>query len=633
MKLLLRLNIKLRLLLSTVVSAIGLVALLLVTMAENRTQADLANALRSLEMINADVLMLRRNEKDFISRKDLKYQDKFLANHADLLNKVIKIKVFFQDHDIDTAAVENLIDNLTSYRDAFNQLIAIQKGIGLNPKDGLYGGLRSAVHNVEEKLNQQNDNELLVNMLQLRRNEKDFMLRLDNKYIDSFNGNIEAFRNTVSNSAYQPAFKSSVLDTIDSYQRQFTALTKKQQEFGLTPEEGMLGQMRTTVHKTETSLTAMRTAAIERLTYLENKGQIIALIIFAVVILMVITIMYIISRSISQPLAKMGSQVREIRKTNDLTLRTKIEGNDEVAELSAFTDNLLDSFEGLICNVNAALLTLDRASQNLAQNITNTSQGMQQQQLESDMVATAATEMEASIADVSVSTNQMAERAAKTRDDTMARKSEIDGCVTEIGELSDKLDLLTTVVNQLETDSQTIGSVLDVIRAIAEQTNLLALNAAIEAARAGDQGRGFAVVADEVRNLAMRTQESTQEIESIISSLQNRTKTIVSDMQLCQTQGARSAAQVANTSQSLTIITDEISSIVELTSQVAEAIGQQTEVTSEVHENVLRIRDLSSEASESAAKNTNESDAVRRQVAKLSEEVSQFKTRWARHSW
>ncbi|MCV2884940.1 methyl-accepting chemotaxis protein [Aestuariibacter sp. AA17] len=621
-----KLTVRRRLIVNAVVVGIGFLILIGLSMFEINNQTKIGLALRDLESISTQVFILRRNEKDFLMRKDLKYAEDHDKNYAKLKVHIEALRQFFDDTGIETAPFSALGQRVDEYHEAFSRLVELQKEIGLHPKDGLYGGLRAAVHSVEEALKSQSDYKLLAAMLQLRRNEKDFMLREDMKYLDRFNGNVEAFRQAVLDAGYAPDLTQQLGDAIDSYQRQFRALVEKQQQLGLTPEMGVLGEMRQAIHNTETSLDALDKLGRESLEAQKTKTLIFQIVLFILIFSVVMVLVMLTAASIVKPLVKMRSIVHKSRENNDLTLRTQIQGKDEIASLSEFVDSLLDAFQSLIKDVHTASITLDRATENLSENVQLTSSSMLRQQAESDMVATAANEMEASIAEVANNTTAMAERAESTNNDTIARKKEIDESVRQINVLSSKLNSVTDVVNQLEVDSQTIGSVLDVIRGIAEQTNLLALNAAIEAARAGEQGRGFAVVADEVRNLAMRTQESTREIESIISTLQERTSSIVSEMQECQKQGEDSAKQVANASASLAETTNNIRAIMEMTTQVAEAIRQQNMVTSEVNENVLKIRDITTEVSESAGKNAQDSASVKEQAKILSKVVRKFKT-------
>ena len=180
-------------------------------------------------------------------------------------------------------------------------------------------------------------------------------------------------------------------------------------------------------------------------------------------------------------------------------------------------------------------------------------------------------------------------------------------------------------MSQLQKESETIGSVLDVIRGIAEQTNLLALNAAIEAARAGDQGRGFAVVADEVRNLAIRTQKSTQEIAGIISSLQKQTGSIVEVMATCREQGNRSSDQASTAGELLGQITQDVTHIMDMSTQIAAAIEQQSLVANEVNRNVNNIRDIAQESSIMAEENARSSEGLNEQAQLLNKAVAKYR--------
>ena len=194
-----------------------------------------------------------------------------------------------------------------------------------------------------------------------------------------------------------------------------------------------------------------------------------------------------------------------------------------------------------------------------------------------------------------------------------------------IRQLADEMEETVQAVARLEQDTKQIGSVLDVIRGIAEQTNLLALNAAIEAARAGDQGRGFAVVADEVRSLAIRTQKSTQEIAGIISSLQKQTGNIVGMMATCREQGNSSSEQASMAGELLEQITQDVTHIMDMSTQIAAAIEQQSLVANEVNRNVNNIRDIAQESSIMAEENARSSEGLNEQAQLLNKAVAKYR--------
>ncbi len=353
--------------------------------------------------------------------------------------------------------------------------------------------------------------------------------------------------------------------------------------------------------------------------------QLLAMTILVIAAVIVTTLLIMTSRAIIQPIDRAVAAIARIRQDNDLSVQIETHGNDEIAQLTNNINTLTSDFRGLIYNVNNALETLNSATEELAQTTAATSTGVQEQLQEADMVATAATEMQATIHDISGNTEQAASRAQATNENAAQGRQEVDSTVLRIAQLSDSLGGASDVVGQLEKDADTIGSVLDVIRGIAEQTNLLALNAAIEAARAGEQGRGFAVVADEVRSLAQRTQDSTQEIENIISALQQRTQEVVTIMQRCREQGGESADQASRAGDLLSSITQEIETIMEMSTQIAVAIEQQSQVASEVNQNVVRIRDIAEQASSHASSNAHTSEEVAEQARVLREAVAKYR--------
>lgn len=618
-------TIKMRLLLNTLIIAIGLVLLLIMMLYKLDYLSTLGSELSSVEKLTSSVLKLRRYEKDFIARKDLRYADMHQQNYQLLKQDIQRLEGFFRDQAMPTSALMDFANSLDLYRQKFVQLVSLQQQIGFSSKEGLYAQLHDAVEQIEGLLQQQKHSSLLVGVLLLRRNEQNFMLHSDLLYQQKFNDRIERLRSDIQQAGLLADFQSQILSALDLYQQRFTLLVAKRQELGLKPSLGVMGEMHRFVHKTEKARKTMLQESVNNLQGAKNKALYSGVVLFLIIMVIVLLLVIITGRSISKPLLMASEVVQQIKDSNDLTLRVQYQGEDEIGKLIYFVNSMLDAFQTLIKNVNEALLTLNNATTNLSQNVTNTSDGMLQQRTESDSVASAATQMQANINDAANNTTTVAERAENTSKNAIARQHDVAHTVQRIGQLSHKLTEVTEKVSLLEADSQTIGSVLDVIRGIAEQTNLLALNAAIEAARAGEQGRGFAVVADEVRNLAMRTQESTQEIEAIIGTLQRRTKEIVVEVQLCQDQGVESSQEIAEAGDSLQQITEDINDIMAMTAQVAEAIRQQNDVAVEVHQNVIRIRDIANSASENAQRNAQESAAVEEQAKILSEVVSKYK--------
>jgi len=585
---------------------------------------DDVDVARNIGDIESDVLELRRNEKDFLARKDLKYLDKFNKKVIQIKSTLSTLKSSFVKNNNKTTEVDQLTKVLVDYNSHFKALVESQKRIGLNPKDGLYGELRIAVHDVEALLGS-NDYKLLSNMLQLRRNEKDFMLRLDEKYLTRWQDNAAIFSDNINESSLDSAVKTQITEYLSAYQTAFENLVSAQKEMGLNSSSGIQGAMRTTVHKVD-DLTAKliietKEAVEEHIFYVDTLAYSVSIIILVIALVFGI----IFSRSILSGITQLKDTMNQVSETQDLSLAVNTSSDDEIGEMATVFNNMLGSFRDLITSVNQSVNTVNEATDSLSQNIHLANSGVDSQIQQTDMVATAVTEMVATVDEIANNTNAAASKAETTNNNAISGKEGVTQTITKIDMLSEKLRESEVIVQELAKDSDTIGSVLDVIRGIAEQTNLLALNAAIEAARAGEQGRGFAVVADEVRTLASRTQDSTQEIETIISSLQGRTKEIVSHMAICRTQGTDSAEQASSAGQMLEEITQDVSTIMEMNTAIAAAIKEQSTVASEVNQHVVEIRDVAEQAGSISHQNAEMSEELSQQAMVLNKEVSQFK--------
>ena len=612
-----RLSIKQRLFINGGALVVAMTIMLLILFYQSAQLTSLARTQQLVEQISTDVLMFRRHEKDFMMRTDLKYLQRWQEHYQQMAQRSRELMTLLQRHAIDQQPLQSFLQLTSSYQQSFNQLVQQQQVIGLQYNAGLLGEFRQATHQLEQRFDILGRDDLTVLLLQLRRAEKDFLLRKDLAYAEQFDKLILQLNQQLNgdNDSQRLA---------QLYQQQFAALVKAMQQLGLDETQGVTGVMRKAIQGTEGSLQALSSQTGQAITAAVASTQQLAIAVFVLVLVSVLLLVVLTSRSILRPVMDVCQAIGLIRANNDFRMRVAVAGKDEMTRLATDFNAMLGDFQDLIKTVNQALEMLDQATNELAQSTADTSRGMQQQQNETDMVATAVTEMGATINEIAANTETTAAKAEATNQNAQSGRTEVQQTVQRINQLSERLQNATNVVAELEKDSQTIGSVLDVIRAIAEQTNLLALNAAIEAARAGEQGRGFAVVADEVRNLAMRTQDSTRQIESIVGGLQGRTHNIVQVIQDCRQQGEDSAGQANVAMQLLSEITSDVTNIMDMTTQIAAAIEQQSHVAAEVNKNVVKIRDLSDETYGHARHNASISEEVAQQAARLHQTVDRF---------
>ena len=240
------------------------------------------------------------------------------------------------------------------------------------------------------------------------------------------------------------------------------------------------------------------------------------------------------------------------------------------------------------------------------------------------IISTAATELAATAQEVSSHCENAAAKMLESKEQASLGAKHSHSSAEVIRTLAINVRNAGDEIEQLAQQAASISTVIDVIKAIAEQTNLLALNAAIEAARAGEQGRGFAVVADEVRTLATRTQESTNEIENTISSLQQVAEKAVQAMSTSCEQANESEAEASKTGEALSDIENSINHVSSLIEQVATAGMQQASAANEIAQNIIAVDDASSELVEKASSMSNIADEVGRDSTELDKQMQQF---------
>lgn len=309
----------------------------------------------------------------------------------------------------------------------------------------------------------------------------------------------------------------------------------------------------------------------------------------------------------------------------DLTRRLPIQGQDDLGALAQSFNTFVEKIRQTVAEVAQASASLEREAEQLQASAESAHQDVERQRDESQQTATAMSQMAASAQDMVRSAEQGGELSAQALSGAEQGRDRVEGNLQSMQQLAGQFARLAGEIDSLRSDSERIGSVLEVIRAIAEQTNLLALNAAIEAARAGEQGRGFAVVADEVRSLAQRTQQSTREIQEIIQTLQQRTRTASETMGESQ-QGLKDAGlRAQNVSTALIEIATAVVAIDQTIQHVTRAAVEQARVAGAVGEGAARAKDINAHTFATVEQTRTAAARIKQMESQLHRLIAQFR--------
>ena len=335
-----------------------------------------------------------------------------------------------------------------------------------------------------------------------------------------------------------------------------------------------------------------------------------------VAIIVAIGINFWVLQSIRNPLAEV---LRVMSKVSDGDLRENVDvhSSDEIGKLSEGFNQLINQLSSMLNEIASSSQQLSSAAEETSAISSQSHENINRQKEQTDMLATAMTEMTATVDEVASSARNTSTEVGNADREAIAGQTLVQNNIETINGLSDEIQKAAEVIDRLNEYSNNIGTVLDVIRGIADQTNLLALNAAIEAARAGEQGRGFAVVADEVRSLASKTQESTSEIQEMIERLQSGTQEAVKVMKVSTSEAKNSVTETAKAGVLLGNITKAVSVINDMSSHIASAADEQSTVSRDMHENVISISHVADQTAQGASENL----AASQEMAKLAENL------------
>ncbi|WP_038196062.1 methyl-accepting chemotaxis protein [Vibrio nigripulchritudo] len=585
-------NIKTRLMLLGLVSILGVATILGVSTISTKNISELGQARTQLSDLQVSLLMLRRNEKDFLLRKDLKYLDKFGKNADNFLSINANIASTLAKYDIPYP--DQLVADLDFYKNSFTKMVNAYKTLGLKEGEGLMGAYLAAYQSVFDGAN-----------------------NTDKITLDTFH-----------ESVLQGNYDPTLLGNLGNAELKSTAqnVVKQLEVIGLKYNVGMLGGVRGASHKIEKQFKASAEILQTGVSKYEEQIVTIKWGITLVVIIIIITVVAQISVSINSMMNKLLTTIQEISETNNIGMRVDINGKSELSELGKYFNQLLDSIEKLVSGSQVKSKALFGSTESMHTQLQGVIEQFDTQAQHTGSMATAVQEMVSTISEISESTAVAAEGVNQAANNAKAGRDVVSSTVDNINSLSGTLANSQASISSLNQHVDQIGGAVVMIQEIAEQTNLLALNAAIEAARAGEQGRGFAVVADEVRALASRTHQSTEEITSVVSAIQAQMSTVVSDIETCNSQGDQTKHYSQTLDDSFTQIISDMDSIQSNSERIASAIEEQGIVMNQVSESITELQSISDNNIHSAKQCMEEVDGVSSQAHDMDEAVAQFKT-------
>ncbi|MBN3492417.1 methyl-accepting chemotaxis protein [Vibrio neptunius] len=331
-------------------------------------------------------------------------------------------------------------------------------------------------------------------------------------------------------------------------------------------------------------------------------------------------------KTITSPIKRTVRAMQTLSKgEGDLTQRLPEEGSKELKLLARYFNQFVASVQGIMLSISDSGSQVSSAANQLSTSVHHIDNSLNQQQSDVDMLATAMTEMLATVEEVAARTVEANDASRLAAQEANHSRTIIDRNVEGANELAAQIQSASQVVQKLASDARNVDTVLEVIRGVAEQTNLLALNAAIEAARAGEQGRGFAVVADEVRSLSLRTHESTLEIQNIVEKLQIGAENVVKVMDEGTAKATNASQLSSQAGEALNKINKEVHTIEDMNQHIATAAEEQTVTVNDINRNVVSLSDMASTVSGESAQMASSSKELGRVSDDLMAMINRFK--------
>ena len=589
-------NIKKKLYSLGMFSIFGMISLLFTTSQFADTTAQMSEAKQITKELEVRLLNLRRNEKDFLLRSDMKYLDKFDVNYNKFLASESELGAVLTD--LGLANSTHLREDIETYHTSFVNLVKASEVYGLARDKGLLGEFHALLDNISATASA----------------EQKIELYLFNDLIEmgEFDPSVLSITSNMSSSA-------ALIDAA----RQ---VVEQKRVIGLKHNEGLLGEARSGSHAIETQFKEF-SAVLDQETQREmDKLSLINNILCITLLVSIILFSWLIVRSIIGKIESLLSVIRNIVDSNDVSIRSHLDGKDELSTLGQYFNQLLDQLEGLIAASQSKSLQLTQSTSNMHNELESVIKQFEVQANHTSTMTTSVQEMVQTIGEISESTSVAAEGVYQAKANADKGREVVVETISNITQLSERLSSSQDSISSLNHHVDQIGDAVNIIQGIAEQTNLLALNAAIEAARAGEQGRGFAVVADEVRALASRTHQSTTEITSVVTAIQSQMNASMTEIGECNQQGQLTLKDSEELDASLQLILSDMESIQGNSERIASAIEEQGAVMAQVSDSITELNTISNDNNASAQHCLIEVDKVAEQASDMDKAVAQFKT-------
>lgn len=585
-------NIKQKLYLLGFIAVMGILSLVITTTHFARQTNELSAAIGLVDKLEIRLLNMRRNEKDFLLRKDAKYLETFKDNSERFLTMEAELSVILNDHQLASSAA--LKSDLIKYKGGFEQLVNGYQVLGLSDKSGMWTNYHALLADASKGV----DAEMLL-------------------ALDTFDEAVKAGQ----------MIDSPVTRQYPALAKAAQAIVQQEKQIGLAYNEGFLGNTRSLSHNVEEQFKTFSETLVSEVSKMRAELDLIKQIVTALVVLIIVAFIWQISRSINEQVQRLLAVMQKISSTNNIGLRADLKGRDELTSIGTYFNQLLDKFEELISGSQAKSHQLTSSTTSMHNELEEVINQFYVQADHTTMMATSVQEMVATIGEISESTNVAAEGVQQAVNNAENGRNVVESTLKNIDQLSSTLQSSQQSIASLNDHVEKIGGAVTIIQSIAEQTNLLALNAAIEAARAGEQGRGFAVVADEVRSLATRTHQSTEEITKVVSAIQSQMNLVISDIDQCNAQGQETLHASHQLDESLRQIIHDMSTIQANSERIASAIEEQGIVMNQVSGSIAELNTISENNMHSAQEVLSEVDSVSQQARQMDEAVSEFQTR------